>query len=248
MRLITFVILLTCSISLVFAQRTYRGGRSVKAVQFYKRAELQAKLGNDQLAKRLYINAIGEDDHFIEALDNLGDLYRENGNLDSAVFFYKLSLEAKPRGILARQNLAATYQLLGNDEYAIEEYHQLLNYYPNYPEAYYGLAKVYLARKSYFRGITYAETALRKFMDSDDDERIADTRMLLARAYMMDNQYETAKKILKANKKDFGHKPFYHYYLGVCYLKLDKDKKAEKYLNKAKRMGYYLPTYVEENL
>ncbi len=248
MRSIFLFIFISCSIYPAFSQGTYRGGRSVKAVQFYKQAELQTKLGNNQLAKQLYINAISVDEDFVEALDNLGDIYRENGNLDSAAFFYNLSLDNNPQGILARQNLAATYQLIGNEDYAIEEYHQLLNYYPNYPEAYYGLAKVYIQRKDYFRGITYAETALRKFMDSKEEERIVDTRMLLARAYMKDNQYETAKKVLKANKKALSHKPFFHYYMGVCYMKLDKDKKAEKHLNRAKRMGYHLPTYVKENL
>jgi len=248
MRILFVLLCITCSTSLTFAQRTYRGGRSVKAVQLYKRADLQTQLGNEKLAKQLYLNAIHQDRNFTEAIDNLADLYRMNGMLDSAIHYYRTSLDTKPNGILARQNLAASYQLIGNYDQALETYHELLAYYPNYPEAYYGLAKVYIDKKDYFRGISHAEVALRKFMQSKEMVRAADARMLAARAYMLDRQYNTAKKYLKANKKYFEHKPFYHYYLGRCYAELDKTKKAEKYLNQAKRMGYRLPTYVEVDL
>ncbi|MEM9719359.1 MAG: tetratricopeptide repeat protein [Bacteroidota bacterium] len=239
---------ISCSFSNLAAQKYYRGHVALEAVKLYKNAKLQDKLGNKQLAKQLYKKALNEDFRYIEAMDKLGDIYRGEGMLDSAVHFYQMSIDREPSGILAYQNLAATYQLKGDYRDAVQTYQDLLSLFPTYTEAYFGLGKLFLDKKDYFSSQFYANLALKDFLSQKQNSRAADARLLAARSYLADRNYKKAVRYLKANKKYTGHKAFHKYYLGLCYMKLGKHVKAEKYLNQAQIMGYQLPVYVKEQI
>jgi len=245
---ILLLIVITCSCLCLPAQTYYRGNVALEAFKLYKSADLQHKLGNVDVARSLYQKALLEDDRFIEAMDNLGDIYRKKGLLDSAVYYYQMSLDLEPEGILAYQNLAATYQLQEKYDEAIGVYVDLLDQYPNYPEAYYGLGKLFLLQKDYFRSQYYANIAIAKFLKEKESHRAADARLLAGRSYLAHGNYKKAIRYFKANRKYFSQKAFYPYYIGVGYLKLGKEQKARKYLEKAEIRGYQLPVYVTERL
>ena len=247
-RLTLLALILVGFFSLLPAQKFYRGEISLEAVKLFKNAGIQSKLGNTQIAKHLYLKALHTDHRFVEAMDKLGDMYRQEGKLDSAVYYFEMSLDRNPDGVLAYQNLAATYQLKGEYDEAISLYEELLSIFPNYTEAYFGLGKLFLEKKDYFRSQMYANVALKKFIEEKQNHRAADARMLAAQSYLGDRNYKKAIKYLKANKKYTSHKAFHPYYIGFCYLKLGKKEKAKDYLIEAKKMGYQLPVYIKEQL
>ncbi len=247
-RIIFFIFALSCSYLTLTAQQFYRGEIALDAVKLYKSASIQTQLGNTEIAKNLFLKALDADYRFVEAMDKLGEIYRLEGSLDSAVYYFEMSLDREPEGILAYQNLAATYQLQGRYDEAIALYEDLLSLFPNYTEAYFGLGKLFLEKKDYFRSQLYANTALKKFNEEKLKHRAADARLLAAQSYLGDRNYKKAIKYLKANKKYTAHKAFHPYYVGYCYLKLGIKEKAFKHLEKAQSMGYQLPVYIKEQL
>lgn len=247
-RLTLLVFALVCLSIMLPAQKFYRGEISLEAVKLFKNAGIQSKLGNTQIAKHLYLKALQTDHRFVEAMDEIGDMYRQEGDLDSAVYYFEMSLDRNPEGVLAYQNLAVTYQLQGEYDEAISLYEEVLSLFPTYTDAYFGLGKLFLEKKDYFRSQLYANVALKKFIEEKQNHRAADARLLAARSYLGDRNYKKAIKYLKANKKYSSHKAFHPYYLGYCYLKLGKTEKAEEYLRQAQSMGYQLPIYIKEQL
>ena len=226
LQVIFCLFLITCSFSDLAAQKYYRGHVALEAVKLYKNAKLQDRLGNQQLAKQLYKKALNEDYRYIEAMDKLGDIYRSEGMLDSAIHYYEMSIEEEPGGILAYQNLAATYQLKGEYNEAITTYEDLLDLFPTYTEAYFGLGKLFLDKNDHFSSQFYANLALKEFLSQKQNHRAADARLLAARSYLADRNYKKAVRYLKANRKYSGHKAFHMYYLGISYMKLGKTKKS----------------------
>lgn len=198
--------------------------------------------------KTTYLLAFQENPTYIPAIDRLAGLYRNLGMLDSTIYYYQRSLDLAPDGIIARQSLAAAHFVEGNHAEAIEHYRTLQQQHPDYPEAYNGLARVYFAQKDYQKAIDNSEVALRWYLMAKKNLHAAEVRLLAGQAYMHLRAYKTAIKYFKASKKHFRTKGFYHYYIGYCLLKLDKEKEAEKYLSEAKKLGYQLPTYVEDEL
>ena len=176
------LILLTCSsLSLLSQELAVNNPINSEALSYYVEADRQTQSGNVSAAKELYHKAIKAQNDFVEALDNLATLYKDEFQMDSAMHFFKLSVTAQPNGLLARHNMAAIYQLNGDYIGAIDSYKALLGYYPNYPEAYYGMAVSYLNINQYEEAIKSAESAMRLYMNTDQMRDAADARILAAR-------------------------------------------------------------------
>ena len=241
------ILLLSCSISLVvFGQ--YSGTATEAARRLYQEAKTAQRVGNLDRARQLLRLTIAEDDNFVNALDDLGALYREAGVLDSAVFFFNRSLELNPRGVVAHQNLAAVYQLNGQYEQAIEQYRELLSHHRSYPEAYYGMALAYYNQEQYPQCIQNAEVAMSLYLSANQALNAADARMLAGQAYMDSGDYKQAIKYFKASRKHFEEKPYFHYYIGYSYLALGDIKSAREYIDKAEMMGYRVPQHIRNRL
>ena len=242
-----FIFLFTCFSLPSFAQFNTSTIRP-EARQLYQQA-IQKGLQKDyQSARNLLFKALKEDSIFIDARNELAEVYRQMGMIDSSIHYYQTSLEKYPRGLDAHQKLAAAYQLKGDDDTAINQYQELLRHFPNYPQAYYGMALINYNRRHFEESIRGSEMALRLFNASKNNSNAADARMLAGQAYMKMGSYDVAIKYFKASKKHFEAKPFYHYYIGFCYLRTGKKDKANQYLSQAELMGYKVPKYVKEEL
>lgn len=214
----------------------------------YSEAKNELQAGNTERAKQLLLLTVAEDANFVNPLDDLGALYREAGVLDSAVYFFKRSLENAPRGVVAHQNLAAVYQLDGQYEAAIEQYRELLSYHRSYPEAYYGMALSYYNLEQYAACIQHAEIALGLYLNANQALHAADARMLAGQAYMYSGEYKQAIKYFKASRKHFEGRPYYHYYIGFSYLAMGDVKNARTYIDTAESMGYRVPQHIRNRL
>lgn len=198
--------------------------------------------------KAVYIKAVNDNPTYVPNIDRLASYYRDLGKVDSAIYYYKRSLEIKGDGIIARQSLAAAYLVQEKHEEAIKQYKKILEKHPDYPEVYHGLARVYLSQKDYDKAIINSEVAMRWYLAGNKNLHAADARMLGGQAYMHKGDYKTAVKYFKACGKHLKDNAYYHYYIGFCYLKMGKTKNAEKFLAVAKEMGYQIPVYVKDKM
>lgn len=221
---------------------------SEEARRLFSEGKRAHNLGNWEMAKRSYLAALTEDPQFTSSMDALAKVYREENKIDSSIFFFNKSLEIFPRNLEAHQELAAAYQLQSDFDAAIKQYLSLLNHYPGYPEAYYGLARVYLSIEEYAKAIKHSEYAMQLYLAGGRYLQAAESRWLAGRAYLNLDEDQRAIRYFKASKKHFQDKPYYHYYLGLAYLKLDKMKEAQEYLTIAETMGYQVPEYIKDRL
>ncbi len=221
---------------------------SQEARQYYEQGNQLFQAKNYGSAKEKYFHALKADSSFTAVMDQLADVYRIEENLDSTIFYYQKSLDIYPRNLAAHQELAAAYQIQGDFQGAIRQYQSLLDHYPGYPEAYYGLGRVYFNLEEYYKAIKFSEYAMQTYLAGGKYVQAAESRMLAGRAYLNLDEDQRAIKYFKASKKHFQDKAYYHYYLGLAHLKLDKKKDAEEYLTKAEDMGYQVPSYIKSRL
>jgi tetratricopeptide (TPR) repeat protein len=231
-----------CSFCSLFAQFN-TSSTSPEALDHYRDAR---EMANPIHAKQAFQLAIAADTNFVDAYDQLAALLGELAQYDSARHYYQLSLDKYPRGIRAHEGLARLYQIQGDFESALNQYQELLRHYPNYPPAYYGMALIHFSENNFPETIRDSEQALRLYLAANRPLPAADARMLAAQAYQSIGNYQEALKYLKASKKQFGDKPYYHYRVGMCYFMMGKSDKAEDCFVQAEQKGYKVPTHVRK--
>lgn len=78
------------------------------------------------------------------AVNNLGGLLKECGDLQNAQILFQQALKIDPNFAIAHCNLGATLKAMGQFSAAIEHYNQAIAFNPNYAEAYQNLGVVLL--------------------------------------------------------------------------------------------------------
>lgn len=237
----------TCFSLLIFAQFD-TSSRDPEALENFRSGEKLLAAKDFTEARNFFRKATKADPNYVDAFNRLAETYRLMEIVDSTIYYYKASLDIYPRGLDAHQSLAAAYQIKGDFEAAINQYRELLRHYKDYPQAYYGMALVHFNQREFPETIRASEAAMQIFMRGKSLVNAADARMLAGQAYMNLGEYNKALQYFKASKKYFSDKPYYYYYMGFCYLRLDKKEKAHENFNQAKRMGYKIPVNVTEEL
>lgn len=92
--------------------------------------------------------AVQVDPNFAFAWDNLGVCFRKTDQLDSAIYAYKKSLEIDPKGHMPLQNIGVAYEFKKEYDKALEAYKNLALYYPDDPETFYGMGRIYTFYKN----------------------------------------------------------------------------------------------------
>ncbi len=115
------------------------------AIEYYNKAT-NIIYSDANLAAEYYLKAIKIEPKFVQAIDNLGKVYRILEKYDLAEKYYKKSIEIFPNGSTAHQNLAVVYDRQGRYNEEVEEYKKVIKINSQDPEGYFGLAKTYLYR------------------------------------------------------------------------------------------------------
>lgn len=115
------------------------------AIDYYNKAT-NIIYSDANLAAEYYLKAIKIEPKFVQAIDNLGKVYRILEKYDLAEKYYKKSIEIFPNGSTAHQNLAVVYDRQGRYNEEVEEYKKVIKINSQDPEGYFGLAKTYLYR------------------------------------------------------------------------------------------------------
>jgi tetratricopeptide (TPR) repeat protein len=128
--------------------------------------------------------------------------YRKTSKYEKAETAYKKSLQVDPRGKTALQNLPVVYLHQNKDSEAIAAYKDILNYYPEDPEVFYGIGIVY------FTNIKDMENALQNVCKAyniyasakspyrSDAEKVIN---MIYKEMKKNNQEDVFNRILKEN-------------------------------------------------
>ncbi|UZR98759.1 tetratricopeptide repeat protein [Chondrinema litorale] len=93
-------------------------------------------------AKYYYEKTISINSSFTYALNGLGNIYLEEGNLEEAIVKYEKCIEIDPNFIYAYHNLGLSFEKKDTDK-AIAYYEKALLIDPSYPHSYFGLGKIF---------------------------------------------------------------------------------------------------------
>jgi tetratricopeptide (TPR) repeat protein len=178
----------------------YNGTESEEAQKFYDQAFEFARAGSYEKAIEYYWKSIGADSTFVEAYDNVGQIYRRTKDYDKAIECYKKSIELYPQGDMAHQNLALIYSLREQYDLAEGEYQTLIDLNKTNPEGYFGLANVYLLTGNYEPGIDNAMMA-KLLYTLYASPLLHEAEYMLGLLYYYSGDLKNAKKSLKAAKK-----------------------------------------------
>jgi tetratricopeptide (TPR) repeat protein len=143
------------------------GNLSNKAIMNRELGLLHRRIG-DYEASATYLfnsmhigNSLENNWRVQEAHQNLGHLHLDQNNLDSASFYLDKSLNLSKS---LDWNLSASFSLLGDYFYAIEDYSQAIHHYlksigenRNYTSSYKGIAKCYKSKGNYLKSTEYLE-------------------------------------------------------------------------------------------
>lgn len=173
-----------------------------KAMEFYTKGQEAAREKNFKLAVRNYKKAVAIDNEFVFAWDNLGRTYRELGQYDKAIEAYLSSLKVDSLNRTSLMNIAVAYTYKKDLTSAQKYYEMFRSYYPEDPEAPYGLALVLVRRGELSASLLNAISAYKLYQKSNSPYQ-ADAQKLIA--YLYDAFREVGKvaefeKICKDNE------------------------------------------------
>lgn len=164
---------------------------------------------------------------YADAYNQLGLLYQEKGDYESAVREYKNALGQREDHLWARQNLADIYLRLGRVEDAIREYKKSLRYRPDVLRVY-----VLLKKAMEMKGLSREE--ILKKLKEDEVERAEQDSSLepevvsyhLGLEYLMKKEYDKAiaqfQKVIDASPSNLNAL----INIGIAYRQKAKPEKA----------------------
>lgn len=120
-----------------------------KALKYYDEGQVFFQKEDYDNAIKSYKKALRKDKAFAFAWDMLGYSYRRNEDYKEAIKAYDKSLALDPKGKMPLTNKPIAYALLGDLDKAIEGYQAYITIFPEDPEGYYGVGRIYHAKGDY---------------------------------------------------------------------------------------------------
>ena len=216
--------------------------------QYNNALELQQE-GRLSEAREAYRKAVEQDSRYCDAMDNLGEMLRTEGDVKQAIYWYERSLAVKPDNAVAHQNLAVAYNVQGDTDKSQMEYQWLIKNDPTNPEGYYGLGSILLGSGNTDAAIGKLEVAEKIYREHGSPLAV-DARYLLGVAYFNKQDFKRARGYLALCYAQKPDDPNVNYLLGLCYLdpSTGDKKQAAEFLLKARKLGVQVPPDVLQQL
>lgn len=194
--------------------------------------------GEFEEAERLYLKTIELDPMYCDAMDNLGQLLRQQNRFDEAIAWYLQSLEIFPENTLALQNLALVYNFRGDVQESVDTYEKLIEIAPDNPEGHFGLGSIYFYLNEPDKAVEYLEVAEDLYMQQNSPY-VSDARYYLGLAQFYLGDCTVAKSYLIPLYDQFSEEGGINYILGVCTLTTEPTQvdEARAYILKAQAAG-----------
>ncbi|KAI8130415.1 Transmembrane and TPR repeat-containing protein [Lucilia cuprina] len=126
----------------------------------YNIARLSADMKNNAQAFVHYHKAIELYPAYDSALMNLGNLYRETGDLRKAEIYLQKSLEVTPDLPAAWMNLGIVQAASKQFKESLISYKKALKYRKNYPNCYYNMGNLFLEQNLYTEALNHWQRAI----------------------------------------------------------------------------------------
>ncbi|MCL2649663.1 MAG: tetratricopeptide repeat protein [Candidatus Azobacteroides sp.] len=130
-------------------EKYYTMSDSEQANHYYLSGVNYDQQGKRDSALISYNKALTYDSLFVQALDNIGLLYGNMNEPDSAIRYSQKSLRIFPEGYTALLNLSAACLTKGEHDNAFSSYAKIIKYYPESPEGYFGLGLISFSDNAY---------------------------------------------------------------------------------------------------
>ncbi len=153
------------------------------------------------LAIKSYKQAIAVDTNYVDAYNNLGLTFYENGLPDSAEYYLQISLKKYPDGTTALQNIGLVYESKGQEEKALECYKKICTLNPQSPEGFYNTARVLTAGAKFDEALKQALVAEGLYVKANSPY-ISDCHYVLLVIYYNMHNKAMADKYLAICKKE----------------------------------------------
>jgi tetratricopeptide (TPR) repeat protein len=194
---------------------------------FMARAGLFSKIGNHQKAIQQYRQALNlaeypEDVYHLLALE-----YQLTGAYEKALKYLKQSLEIYPDDEIAIYNIALCYDLLDQQESGRDFFLKLVDENPYGEVAWYHLGIIYAKIKEYNLAIRALDYAI--LIDDFFSAAYYEKARILELLFRFKEAADTYKDTFEFD----GTSGYAYYKMGICYLQLHKEKKAESHFYKA---------------
>ena len=173
----------------------------------------------------------------LDAMYNLGNIYREVNQLDNAIELYKEIIDTLPGHIGALYNLGVTLQELGRFNEAVDHYEQAKILHPENGDIRVNLGYIFQTKGQFNEAIEEYEIALT--IDANNEVIINNLGACLRELGFIDEAIENFKKSLKIN-------PEYadaHFNLGYAYQDIGKINLAISEYQKAISINNHAMSY-----
>ena len=163
------------------AMEAYNTGNSLMRQNKFKEAE------------EYYILAIDLDENYVDAMDQLGIVYRHLEKYQESEYWYLKSISINSNNIVPYINLALVYRLQGRYEDARQTYLKAQKIDQDDPEPYFGIGMLYQIVGQYDLSIDFMSIAIQKYKEKNS--------MLICSAfYAQGNNYNYKEELDEALK------------------------------------------------
>lgn len=143
-------------------------------------------------AEKAFLKAVELDSGFIDAIDNLGVVYRRLGRFEEAEQIYLKSISMSEGNDVPYTNLALVYIDQQRYQEALDLYLELLDKMPQSVEGNYGLGTFLLQCSYYENALYYLGQALQIYLDQESPYAV-DAMRCIGLCYFYLNDFENAK-------------------------------------------------------
>lgn len=246
-----FIFLLILNINLIFSQDYFEGKRlyckseNARAMELFNTG-IETLYLNKSLDKKylkmtsdVFFRAYKTDTTFCDALFFTGYTLRLLNDKNALACYYMADSLANNKSIEFKTNLAGEALRFGNEasiKIARRKYNEIIKYFPESPEGYYGFAVTSPIYGDVEKGLENMNLAIEKYTLKNyelKDDVIFLNGVLLALNKKYEEGLESLEKCYSTYKKDENFKIHY----SLCLLKVSEIKKDEKMKQKA--MKFY---------
>ncbi|GGD99997.1 tetratricopeptide repeat protein [Planktosalinus lacus] len=264
----TFLILFLINIYFCFGQdyfegkNLYCGSSNPEALKAFNAGiellHLNSSLDKKTLNKTadVFFKAFKIDSTFCDAAFFTGYTMRLMNDKDALVFYYMADSLAQNKASVFKSNLAAEAMRFGNVEglkLARKKYEELMEYFPENPEGYYGIALTSPMIGDLKNGLNCINTAISKYLKMNHKVN-DDVYFLKGVLLTLNEKYEEGIKYLEKAKSTFKNDENFKIHYSLCLLKISQmnndlkmRKKAKKIFNKIKNKNE-IPEFIRQQL
>lgn len=167
-----------------------------------------------------------------------GTIYAINKKFFEALSSFNKAIEIEKRSEFFL-NRGALYQLMENNNMAVEDYNEAIKLNPKNDITYFNVGIIYREMEKYDKGIEYLSYSLK--LNSKSNKTFYERGLCYESIKDYKNAIKDYKNAIKYNSEIDPYEKIsdieINYRIGVCYEFIEKTNKAKKYFNLAKDLG-----------